>query len=525
MRTITRRASAAGDSELLDSSLQASCLEEPNLIFGSDGRGVDPKAGIAEFGPFGGIVGAGKTVRLGVIGTSDGIQGFTDLLQKAQRGIDPGRNSRGSFADPLTYPRFPPLSGSSAFRAEFLIAVSSHQRVLHEEFFVNAVKGASDEAKIRNVVDLLIGELEAVAQVDPPPDVVVIVLPLCVEHETAHVGASMSRRKEKVSPAEEFRRRLAREAAKTGQASLNLEFDDAEQDTSQVANFNIHHALKARAMSLGIATQLIWESTFRDQYLSSVAWNLFTALYYKAGNIPWQLESLTDDTCFIGIGFYKEKPYAGAGVQSSLAQVFGAGEGIILRGGRAMEQTRFGEKQPHLPKLAAMDLMAAAIGQYEQQHGARPNRVVVHKTSKYGEEELEGFKLGLGGIKNYDFLAIERLGLRFFRLGKNPVVRGTFIPIAARRYLLFTSGYIPFLRAYPGKRVPEPLEIVEHIGNGTAVAVCREILALTKLNWNSSWFGSFEPITIRFARDVGKILREFPASCTAPPQKKYRFFM
>ena len=35
----------------------------------------------------------------------------------------------------------------------------------------------------------------------------------------------------------------------------------------------------------------------------------------------------------------------------------------------------------------------------------------------------------------------------------------------------------------------------------------QEILALSKMNWNNTQFDGFEPITIRAARQVGKILK------------------
>jgi hypothetical protein len=82
---------------------------------------------------------------------------------------------------------------------------------------------------------------------------------------------------------------------------------------------------------------------------------------------------------------------------------------------------------------------------------------------------------------------------------------------------------VPYFRLYPGQRIPRPLEIVEHHGHSPAQDVCREILALTKLNWNSCAFGSSLPITIRFARHVGKILTEMPPGVT--PQTKYKFYM
>jgi argonaute-like protein implicated in RNA metabolism and viral defense len=72
-------------------------------------------------------------------------------------------------------------------------------------------------------------------------------------------------------------------------------------------------------------------------------------------------------------------------------------------------------------------------------------------------------------------------------------------------------------------RIPSPLEIVEHHGDSSAASVCDEILALTKVNWNSCSFGSSMPITIRFAKNVGRILAELPLGVT--PQTKYKFYM
>jgi hypothetical protein len=73
----------------------------------------------------------------------------------------------------------------------------------------------------------------------------------------------------------------------------------------------------------------------RNQDPASTAWNLLTALYYKSGNIPLQLERVPQNTRFVGVSFYKESPYLNADMQSSLAQVFsGAGEGPVLKGER-----------------------------------------------------------------------------------------------------------------------------------------------------------------------------------------------
>jgi hypothetical protein len=87
-----------------------------------------------------------------------------------------------------------------------------------------------------------------------------------------------------------------------------------------------------------------------------------------------------------------------------------------------------------------------------------------------------------------------------------------------RNYLIYTRDYIPFLRAYPGVRIPNPLEVVEYIGDSSADKICSEILALTKLNWNNRGFASGSPITMAFSKQVGRILTE--RSTDIAPQTK-----
>ena len=153
-----------------------------------------------------------------------------------------------------------------------------------------------------------------------------------------------------------------------------------------------------------------------------------------------------------------------------------------------------------------------------------PTRLVVHKSSRYWPEELSGFMKAAKEIELVDFVAIHNRGIRFMRRrGKYPPLRGTAIQIGENNYILFTKGYIPYFRTYPGLRVPVPLEIVEHYGDSPMKNISEEILALTKMNWNSSKFYSREPVTIKFAREVGKILSELPSD--VPIQKHYKFYM
>jgi hypothetical protein len=51
-----------------------------------------------------------------------------------------------------------------------------------------------------------------------------------------------------------------------------------------------------------------------------------------------------------------------------------------------------------------------------------------------------------------------------------------------------------------------------------------EILQLTKMNWNNTQFDSLTPITVKAARDVGKMLK-YVTGKNDPVQDSYRFYM
>ena len=103
------------------------------------------------------------------------------------------------------------------------------------------------------------------------------------------------------------------------------------------------------------------------------------------------------------------------------------------------------------------------------------------------------------------------------------MLRGTVICLSLNQYLLYTTGFTPRVRTYPGLRVPRPL-LVRHYGRDSEIdLICSEILGLTKLNWNTTAFSTQLPITLEFAQRVGRILSEVPQGIKL--QDHYRFYM
>jgi len=168
-----------------------------------------------------------------------------------------------------------------------------------------------------------------------------------------------------------------------------------------------HDVLKAEGLRLGIPIQMVRPYTYTGERArrkkksdtasgapmqdeATRAWNLHTALYYKAGGVPWRLLRNPADlaTCFVGISFYKSLD--SERILTSVAQVNERGEGVIVKGAQA--ELSKDDRQPHLTEADAQTLLANAVDVYRKEHRTMPARLVVHKTSKMTDGEILGFR-------------------------------------------------------------------------------------------------------------------------------------
>jgi hypothetical protein len=224
----------------------------------------------------------------------------------------------------------------------------------------------------------------------------------------------------------------------------------------------------------------VTERPSKPQDEATRAWNLHTALYYKAGGYPWALVREPSDlqTCFVGISFYWDH----AVLATSLAQVFNErGEGAIVRGGPARLSKV--DRTPYLPRGDAEALLRDALAQYRGEHRHLPARVAVHKTSRFTDSEIDGFHAAADAadVDTLELVWIGDASTRFFTPRSSPPFRGTHIVLDDRSQILYTTGSIPFYETYPGPYVPTPLSItLESSDGGRRHGV--ELSALTKLN-------------------------------------------
>jgi len=167
--------------------------------------------------------------------------------------------------------------------------------------------------------------------------------------------------------------------------------------------------------------------------------------------------------------------------------------------------------QFHLTTEAAQKLLSDVLRTYEKLRtptDPKISEVILHSRSSISRAEFKGYQAAcdtsvkLVGIRvRSDFH-----GLRLFRTGNMPVLRGTFLQRGERSAHLFASGFKPRLGTYDGGDVPAPLRIDVQHGDADVRQVGRDILALTKLNYNACRYGSAQPVTVNFSDAVGEIL-------------------
>ena len=511
--------------------ITAKYIEEAPLYFSRGTQDIDPKRGLAINGPADKADEEPQTIRLGIVSDGAGIQ---DLMTWATWINDNSVRSVGdqSYTSQL-FPGF-----VKAFNCRLVVSKDYNEQVTSSEIAI-LLSIENPNLRVRRTAELYSQKVENICRRVTVPDIIICHTPEEVERRC---GAGMNyrvRREGALTGEERGRAEEIRENVRTHIILTELD-DDTRNLLEMAINQDFRTNLKARCLQFDTPTQILAQSTLvamnegitlqsttqrRKQDAARIAWNLAVAIYYKSNRVPWRVGYLQPGTCYVGVSFYVDKTSGERETFASLAQVFtDTGEGMIVRGETFRSNTE-SRGSLHLTEDRATDLLSRAIAVYRKHHNDQPpNRLVLHKTSRYTKDELNGFKSALGTIPKFDFLTISNgRDVFFYRNGDNPVLRGTAMQLSSDSYLLYTNGYIPFLRQYDGPRVPRPLEITEKHGDTPVEELAREILALTRLNWNTTDYCCYEPITLEFSRRVGEILGKVPQA--GKTQEQYRYYM
>jgi hypothetical protein len=497
-------------------SIKIQCLREPDLLFGHGVLGIEPRRVMAKAGAV--DIANGETLLIGLVGPTEDIAIARAWLPRLNAVAIAREKSARRYRD---WP-----GAQKVFGVRFDVE-DRFVRPLDPERLILALNRASPSEKFEELLDLFDARIQGLFG-DIRPDCIIVCLP-------DHIGdlrISNPRLSLREREALERLQREEEEEQMTLFQPTPEELKAAAELRTQAEDLlfrTFYRALKARIMTHQnpVPIQVVRRGTFLradddGQSFATRSWNLATSLFYKAGHEPWRPADLPSNTCFVGISFHHLKRREGDVVYASVAQAFSNEiEPFALKGSTLPHHQRR-NRQPYLTESQAADLITDVLNEYEARAGMLPGRVVVHKTSIYQPEEEAGFRRGTEALVPVsDLIWMRSTAFRLIRRGTQEPWRGTLCALGDESYF-FTSGYVPWWDEYPGPHIPAPLEI-GCSGASDMRQRAREILALTKMNWNSTEGIGRYPITISFARRVGILMTEL--SENQIPNPSYRFYM
>jgi hypothetical protein len=216
-------------------SLRCQYFPEPLLAFANGELHIDPKAGIARYGPHSlGSPRDPRLVRIGMIGTAETTSTLMNWLLDSAEGID-GNDK---------HPAFPGFQDDRGFFTSLETHDGWVQRLTQTEINELTADRWTERDRFDRTVRLLDERLAMLRQQDQPPHLVMISLPDTVVRRTGSV--------------------------------------DYHDTAHGMVHRDLRRALKATAMKYWLPTQLIDVATVngRDKTpRSKIAWNLFTSSF------------------------------------------------------------------------------------------------------------------------------------------------------------------------------------------------------------------------------------------------------
>jgi hypothetical protein len=497
-------------------------LPEPELRF-KGGTATYCKSGLEDTGPYDAIKESHKgTISIGIIGMKEQAEKTKEWVGLCNDFIESRPHKEKEEIRKELFPDFPGCG------------VAFDTKLVAEDRFIQYIPIAdyarldlyNDIKYTEGLLSLFEDKIKLMLDVsgDAKPDV--ILCPLSDEmYERGHVAGDYHRKLKKKKEVDPNQLNLFKDL----DGFSNTDFAKEEEEAFHI-NFRSIMKKMAMSSSIRIPIQLLRQPTIdpydkTTQNAATKAWNFCTGIYYKSGKHPWILDDIDPKTCYLGISFFHKKGHYQDDIYTSMAHMFANDfEDIILRGKKVDFDEALGA--PFLDYEKSKGLLAYALDVFEKLRQAKPQRLVVHKTSEFRDDETKGFSEVLedAGIL-YDLITLKKSQLRLVRYGTMPVPRGSMFSVDNDINFLYTKGYIPELKTYPGVHVPAPFEIIRARGDSSYKEICKEILALTKLNWNTADFCCGLPITIGFSRNVGQVLKVFDDKDSEEPEKSYRFYM
>jgi hypothetical protein len=485
-------------------------INEPFLIFNHGQKVVDPRDGLSLFGPFN--KNKINNFSIGIIGTPFGIKKMKNWLEDFMKPKFPIKND---VAKPI-YPGFESIFGVS------INDNSTLEIEIEEEKLKLFYRYSDKHVRVAKMVDLYVNKLVDYKHDDdrPPVNLWFVVIP-----DEVYIHGRIKSK----SAANTIKIGIKDKHARTN-AGL---FDEIEPEIVKIKESyqydnDFHNQLKLKLLKHEVLTQIIRESTIAyNEYpylnvkgnpkrdLSSmetdIAWNIATSVYYKIGGLPWKLGNIRKDVCYIGLVFKIDERQMSRKYACCAAQMFlDSGDGMVFKGAVGPWYNEI-TKEYHLSKEASFDLLTKALKSFSKSNESKlPKEIFIHGRTQFDNLEWEGF---CDAVKEYSIslVGVTIKNEKVFKLYRDknfPILRGSLYVKNKNNAYLWTKGFIPRIQQPLGLETPNPLTIrlTRGKGNISIEKVCADILALTKLNYNTCKYGDGMPVTLKFANVIGDIL-------------------
>ena len=148
--------------------LTCAYVAEPELLFSAKQRCVDPRTGLGAFGPYSKTDATRRDhIRIGIVGPADAIDRAAALLLQIQQPIE-----QKDSVDCVLHPSFPGFNAGEPFQVQLVT-----QEIWHRAMRPIDIRLVEEEVDFTRRVGLLkkfvSDEVEALAALDPSPDVVI----------------------------------------------------------------------------------------------------------------------------------------------------------------------------------------------------------------------------------------------------------------------------------------------------------------------------------------------------------------
>lgn len=483
-------------------------IPEPKLTFGYNQKVADPRDGLTMFGPFAHKNILPEYVNVGIIGANTQRQYLKEYIKKIHFPINSDKD--------IARPFFPGLSATFGIKIN---EKAIKEILIPDNLISEYLKYSDGYQRVHHLSNLFADKLIKYSLEEEHP---VTVWFVAIPQEVYKACRPKSYIKSSIDNNKIGLKKQDRNAL--------LLFDDMNQ-LREAYDFeiNFHNQLKAKLLRHKIITQIVRDETIAYEQIWSAnpnglteakitrekimdadkAWSISNALYYKSGRLPWKLGEVREKVCYIGL-VYKKIEYTNDNrTACCAAQMFlDSGDGMVFRGvtGKLYDPKT---REFHLSYNDANALLSQSIQTFEEIHGRCPEEIFIHSKTYFNDDEWNGFS---HAVKNKSKIVGIRIredsSFKLFRGHSYCVPRGTVFQNGTNKdkAYLWTKGFVPRLQTQMGLETPNPLSIEITRGDSDMEIVCKDVLALTKLNYNSCKFADGLPVTLRFADSIGEIL-------------------